>query len=733
MQQRWRALAVCGLALAIFAVCATIVLAQPRNPAGTRYLLFQVFTYGGQSGPVVFPPQSDLEASAKDIAARIGNKGDRRNKLGICLGPLTLKHSDDEVRRLIAQGFEIARRNDLAVAFHIDDQMFWDGRKDLEGPENIEWIDWKGTLCSGRRLDWSATPTKTPPQLCLNSRAVQDAVKTRARLIGQELKKHVGKLASEAKAHLYAGTIAGWESMIGRDYATGKPNGYHALSNRGFSAARPPAQMNLELAQVIKDFVELWSRHLVEGGAPKDKIYSHIAFTEQGFEDPNASSESMIGMATADTAFGKWYQPGFSLYPSEDTLRLVLEPLRKHNNPPWIMAEGTNVVPNGVPGEATMESYLGKIFNHGAVIANIFSWGIGGEAERQRNIFRRATENPEALRAYRKFLSGQPLKETPRSATAFSPKRLQAKIQRIHRELPLWVHGQPQRLEAAQHLMEKLDRALKSNNFLEADATADEVLRELTPNSGVGKPLNSEWKPESKPLKSRPRERNDLAQPSKEQDEVAKPSRPGAKSVPEAIRLYGASARAAMKPLFDAANVEYPPKEQYWVALKQEKMFYVFAPDRKGIRKLILTYPIIGASGVAGPKLREGDKQVPEGFYRITRFRPYVVAHLGLEVNYPNAEDVAHAKAEKRTNLGYDILIHGSRWSTGCLAMENKPIEQLFTLAYDSGVKTIQVIFAPCDLRTCTPAVDLKKQPKWLPELYARLTTKLKSLPIPSN
>ena len=49
-----------------------------------------------------------------------------------------------------------------------------------------------------------------------------------------------------------------------------------------------------------------------------------------------------------------------------------------------------------MPGEPTMETYLGRMFNHGAVMVNVFSWGIGGEAMRN-NFFRQATENPEAL------------------------------------------------------------------------------------------------------------------------------------------------------------------------------------------------------------------------------------------------------------------------------------------------------------------------------------------------
>lgn len=182
--------------------------------------------------------------------------------------------------------------------------------------------------------------------------------------------------------------------------------------------------------------------------------------------------------------------------------------------------------------------------------------------------------------------------------------------------------------------------------------------------------------------------------------------------------------------MFAQANIAYPPKEMTWIALKQEKMFYVFGKDDSGRMKQILRYPIIGASGVAGPKLKEGDKQVPEGFYKVSGFRPNVVAHLGLDVDYPNQEDKAHAKAEGRKNLGYDILIHGSRWSTGCLAMENEPIEELFVLAYDSGCDTIRLIFSPCNLVKQKPDIDLDKQPKWVAQLYKRLTDELKAYPI---
>lgn len=197
-----------------------------------------------------------------------------------------------------------------------------------------------------------------------------------------------------------------------------------------------------------------------------------------------------------------------------------------------------------------------------------------------------------------------------------------------------------------------------------------------------------------------------------------------------AIKAYGKRVREKLVPLFKTFDVPYPPGEMTWICLKQEKQLLVFASDKSARQRLVLSYPIIGASGATGPKLKEGDKQVPEGFYNIAGFRPNVIAHLGLAVDYPNSEDVLHAREEHRKNLGKDILIHGSRWSTGCLAMGNEPIEELFVLAHDTGCSKIKLIFAPCNLILSKPAIDFKYQPSWLPELYARIRCELQNYPI---
>jgi murein L,D-transpeptidase YafK len=200
--------------------------------------------------------------------------------------------------------------------------------------------------------------------------------------------------------------------------------------------------------------------------------------------------------------------------------------------------------------------------------------------------------------------------------------------------------------------------------------------------------------------------------------------------VAETVKLYGKDARARLLPYFKRANIAYPPSKITLLSLKEERALIVFAPDDKGGWKQINGYYVVGTSGKAGPKLKEGDLQIPEGFYKITGLYPNSIAHLGIRINYPNAQDKVRAKRDKRTKLGGDILIHGSYWSTGCLAMGNTAIEELYILANDVGCKNIDMIFAPCNLLTTKPDIDFKKQPDWVPTLYRELKRALLQFPI---
>ena len=196
-------------------------------------------------------------------------------------------------------------------------------------------------------------------------------------------------------------------------------------------------------------------------------------------------------------------------------------------------------------------------------------------------------------------------------------------------------------------------------------------------------------------------------------------------TVAGAVKEYGPLVRDRLKYRFESRGLVYPPSKLTMIGLKEERVLHIFTPDKKGKNELIFSYPIVGVSGSPGPKLKEGDRQIPEGIYKIIGFKPNSIAHLALILNYPNKEDIKYARQEKRSNLGSDIEIHGSFWSTGCLAMGDSAIEEIFILAHDTGLRSIEVILSPCNLNLKEPELDMKTGPKWLPEVYNRLKDRL--------
>ncbi len=92
------------------------------------------------------------------------------------------------------------------------------------------------------------------------------------------------------------------------------------------------------------------------------------------------------------------------------------------------------------------------------------------------------------------------------------------------------------------------------------------------------------------------------------------------------------------------------------------------------------TYKICAFSGKAGPKLKMGDKQSPEGFYRITpqQLNPNSNYHLSMNLGYPNPLERTQGKT------GGLLMIHGNCGSRGCYAMTDQRIEEIYTLAHAS-------------------------------------------------
>jgi murein L,D-transpeptidase YafK len=109
-------------------------------------------------------------------------------------------------------------------------------------------------------------------------------------------------------------------------------------------------------------------------------------------------------------------------------------------------------------------------------------------------------------------------------------------------------------------------------------------------------------------------------------------------------------------------------------------------------------YKICRTSGDLGPKRKQGDKQIPEGFYHINRFNPYSNFYLSLGLNYPNTSDkILGLKGD----LGGDIFIHGSCVTIGCMPITNNRIKELYIFcveAKNNGQQTIPVTIFPREL-----------------------------------
>jgi murein L,D-transpeptidase YafK len=191
---------------------------------------------------------------------------------------------------------------------------------------------------------------------------------------------------------------------------------------------------------------------------------------------------------------------------------------------------------------------------------------------------------------------------------------------------------------------------------------------------------------------------------------VAHASRP--RSVEDVVKQLKPRLRPQLVERFKEAHAAYPPARLTLIAYKQEKRLEVWAPGRNAWVR-VRSYTVLAASGEDGPKLRQGDYQVPEGVYPLTGLNPNSKYHLSIRVGYPNANDLAWASREGRSDLGGDIYIHGKDVSRGCIAIGDERIEELFTLVAETGVANAKVIIAPNRrLR------DLPKSPVWVDELY---------------
>ncbi len=124
------------------------------------------------------------------------------------------------------------------------------------------------------------------------------------------------------------------------------------------------------------------------------------------------------------------------------------------------------------------------------------------------------------------------------------------------------------------------------------------------------------------------------------------------------------------------------------------------------------TYPICNWSGALGPKLKQGDKQSPEGFYRVARHQmnPNSSFHLAFNLGYPNAYDRSKGRS------GNFLMVHGDCRSAGCYAMTDALVEEIYALAreaFDGGQSKFDVHALP--FRMTDANMKAHRRSKWFP------------------
>lgn len=143
-------------------------------------------------------------------------------------------------------------------------------------------------------------------------------------------------------------------------------------------------------------------------------------------------------------------------------------------------------------------------------------------------------------------------------------------------------------------------------------------------------------------------------------------------------QLAFAKREKQLKQQFEQAALSWPAKQLYIRSFKQDGELEIWVRNEMSEPfRLFKIYTVCALSGKLGPKRKEGDLQVPEGFYHINEFNPNSDYHFSLGINYPNQSDLFFADAKP----GGEIYIHGKCATVGCIPILNNPIEELYVLA----------------------------------------------------
>ncbi|MBK5145448.1 murein L,D-transpeptidase [Budviciaceae bacterium BWR-B9] len=135
----------------------------------------------------------------------------------------------------------------------------------------------------------------------------------------------------------------------------------------------------------------------------------------------------------------------------------------------------------------------------------------------------------------------------------------------------------------------------------------------------------------------------------------------------------------SVQPLTEQQSTMQPEKQRllglpvYVRIIKEDKVLELFVKNQ-GAYQLVQTYPICNYSGDLGPKRYQGDFKSPEGFYQVTMqsLNPNSKFYRSFNLGYPNQYDQEHGFTGKH------LMVHGDCVSTGCYAMNNQQISEIY-------------------------------------------------------
>ncbi len=134
-----------------------------------------------------------------------------------------------------------------------------------------------------------------------------------------------------------------------------------------------------------------------------------------------------------------------------------------------------------------------------------------------------------------------------------------------------------------------------------------------------------------------------------------------------------------------------PDKADKVVVLKSKRVLFLLKES-----EVIKAYKIALGKNPVGHKVRLGDNKTPEGTYTLTSRKHSDKYHLTIFISYPNESDIENAK-KLGVSPGNSIAIHGlpkdltslnklhrkTDWTSGCIAVTNDEIEEIWHLVED--------------------------------------------------